>query len=110
MSTLVRSAGVSRRIQTKRKFNRGYAKSRMDYDRRRRSAPLDGLGRTFKAIVQCDPCAFCSAPATDADHVDPLELGGANVWENLGGVCHSCNASKRNDPLLLAMLRMRDGR
>jgi 5-methylcytosine-specific restriction endonuclease McrA len=104
---LVRAAGVTRRVATKRRRTRGYAESRRAYDSRRRGAPLNHLGRQFKAIVQCDPCPFCDGSHAQiaADHIVPLDAGGENAWTNLAGVCRRCNASKKNEPLLRWMLR-----
>lgn len=110
MAKHVRVGNVSRIERTGLRKTKGYAKSRQDYDRRRRSSPLDQLGRVWRDLVRNDPCAYCPAPATrpsedrHADHIVGLELGGRNEWENLTGACGSCNKSKRNQPLLLWML------
>ena len=36
------------------------------------------------------------APATTADHVIPLDLGGTNALANLQPACLSCNSAKKN--------------
>lgn len=108
MSVLVRTVGGQRRVRTQRKILRGYAASRRAYDARRRRTPLDHLGKSFKRIVQADPCAFCGRrPPVDADHIVALAEGGENTWENLAGVCHGCNASKKNRSVLSVMLDAR---
>lgn len=93
------------------RLTRGYAKSRQDYDRRRRRFPLDEFGRLYKVIVQADLCSGCGEPpgaeAHAADHIVPLEAGGENVWENLTGLCRRCNASKKDKPLLLWLAERR---
>jgi 5-methylcytosine-specific restriction endonuclease McrA len=94
---------------------RGYASSRQAYDRRRRSTPLDALGVIFRDVVRRDPCSGCGArpPAHEtnaADHIDPLEHGGLNVWENLTSLCRRCNASKKNTRLLAWLLTTSEDR
>lgn len=93
------------------RITRGYAKSRQDYDRRRRRFPLDEIGKLYKAIVQADLCSGCGEPpgaeAHAADHIVPLEVGGENVWDNLTALCRRCNASKKNTPLLLWLAERR---
>jgi 5-methylcytosine-specific restriction endonuclease McrA len=98
-------ANVGRTTADLTRLTRGYARSRRDYDRRRRRFPLDELGKLYKQIVQADPCSTpgCDAPAgrdMAADHIVPLGLGGHNVWENLTALCRRCNASKKNESLL----------
>ena len=38
------------------------------------------------------------------DHIEPLAAGGKHVPENLVAACRSCNASKKERPLLLFLL------
>ncbi len=98
---------VSQTTPHQAKLTRGYARSRQDYDKRRRRFPLDAFGKLYKQIVQDDPCSGCGYlpfPADErnaADHIVALELGGANEWQNLTGLCRACNASKKNKSLLL---------
>jgi 5-methylcytosine-specific restriction endonuclease McrA len=97
-----RTAQASRRVGLK-----GYAKSRVDYDRRRRSRTLDAAGLAYKRIVQADPCSYCgAAPGPDmaADHIDGLDAGGEQSWLNLSAACRRCNASKRERSLLMFLL------
>lgn len=42
------------------------------------------------------PCAYCGAPATTADHVVPITLGGSHELDNLVPACSHCNTSKLN--------------
>ena len=44
-------------------------------------------------------CRYCGAPATVADHVKALALGGADTEENLVASCKPCNAVKADKPL-----------
>ena len=39
-------------------------------------------------------CAYCMSPATEADHVIPLSLGGSSDLRNGAPACHDCNMSK----------------
>lgn len=110
---VVRSVGGKQRKSAVRKrVTKGYSKGRVAYDRRRRKKPLDPLSRQFKDVVQRDPCSICGRPYNgselhDADHIVSLKSGGENSWTNLGGVCHPCNASKGEKPLLEALLARR---
>ncbi len=49
-------------------------------------------------------CVYCSAKATDFDHVVPLARGGCNHIENLVPACERCNASKGAKSLLGFMM------
>jgi 5-methylcytosine-specific restriction endonuclease McrA len=91
-------------VRSRQVRRKGYAASRVAYDRRRRSVKLDALGRQFAELVKRDPCAFCDGSRHEqmaADHIEPLELGGEQSWENLTGACRACNAEKKNKRLLL---------
>ena len=70
---------------------------------RRRGAPLDATALEYAAILRGDPCAYCGAPCAHIDHVEPLAGGGASEWDNLTAACASCNASKKDKPLLIWM-------
>lgn len=93
---------VAQRSPDLTRLTRGYARSRVDYDRRRRRFELSPESKDYKAIVQHDPCSTpgCEGGQMAADHIVPLELGGEHSWENFTGLCRACNASKKNKPLL----------
>jgi len=55
-------------------------------------------------ILLADPCTYCGEPSTAIDHIVPITKGGDSEWENLAGVCGSCNSSKRNRLLLTFLL------
>ena len=40
------------------------------------------------------PCALCSEPAVEIDHIVPLSRGGSNEPENLQALCKGCNNEK----------------
>src|SRR5690242_7442168 len=92
-----RCDGMERAYRTKmrRKAHKHAKKSR-----RPRTVNLAMLDRVWR-----DPlCAYCNATLTSAtrtiDHVEPLARGGANDARNLTACFISCNASKRDRPLL----------
>jgi 5-methylcytosine-specific restriction endonuclease McrA len=58
----------------------------------------------YEAILQKDPCAFCGGPAGTVDHIQPINAGGPDVWENFTAACLSCNASKKDKTLLHFLL------
>lgn len=40
-------------------------------------------------------CVLCkTAPATEVDHITPLEQGGSNELANLQGLCYECHSAK----------------
>lgn len=39
-------------------------------------------------------CAYCSAPASHLDHVEPLSKGGTDTESNIVPACARCNLSK----------------
>lgn len=41
-------------------------------------------------------CTYCGDPATTADHVIPLNMGGTDEIANLVAACHPCNSSKQD--------------
>ncbi len=48
-------------------------------------------------------CAYCDQPATDRDHVIPLDLGGTDDILNVVPACGTCNSSKgAKNPLVWA--------
>lgn len=106
MSTIVREGRAQRAGPTVRDTRKGYAKSRMAYDKRRRTRRLDSESRAYAAVVRGDVCAYCSTRCGQmaADHIVPLGDGGENAWTNLTGAGRPCNASKKDKPLLLWML------
>jgi 5-methylcytosine-specific restriction endonuclease McrA len=71
---------------------------------RRRNADRDREAIDFIQIVLNDPCAFCDSPAEHVDHIEPIAKGGSNRWENLAGLCASCNRHKSDRSLLTFML------
>jgi hypothetical protein len=53
--------------------------------------------------MRFDPCAYCGAPSTQLDHIEPKSQGGSDSWENRAGTCASCNGRKQDVPMLLWM-------
>lgn len=44
-------------------------------------------------------CRYCGAPATIADHVKALALGGSDTEDNMVAACRPCNSAKGYQPL-----------
>jgi hypothetical protein len=61
----------------------------------------------WRAVLLADPCAYCGAPASDVDHIDPRD-GENDGPDNLTACCRSCNARKNRRPLL-GWLLVRNG-
>jgi 5-methylcytosine-specific restriction endonuclease McrA len=82
----------------------------MRYDRRRRQlieSPSEREALAWmKALVRRDPCAYCGGYCGQmaADHIDPLEFGGHDRWDNITAAGRPCNAAKKSKPLLLFLL------
>ena len=99
---------TQRVVPTRRRVVAGYSAGRTAYDRRRRKFSLDPMTRSFRKVVQCDPCSNpgCSGENTQiaADHIVPASDGGDNIWSNYGSLCRSCNARKGNHSLLIFLL------
>lgn len=55
----------------------------------------------YARALLADPCAYCGAPATELDHIEPTSTGGARDVDNLTAACRSCNPAKGAKPLLL---------
>lgn len=67
---------------------------------RRRGATPNAEAREYMAILLKDPCIYCGKPATEIDHIVPLTDGGTGAWDNLAGICRSCNSIKGNRAVL----------
>jgi len=57
------------------------------------------------SVLLADPCAYCDAPSTALEHIDPLARGGEHTIDNVAGACLICNSSKKDDTLLTFLLR-----
>ena len=98
-----------RRI-SRRRYNQsslGQAKA-LQYDQERR-ARLAGVESDFThrdwELLQemyCGMCAYCRETDVELvrDHVEPIDAGGAHVFDNIVPACRPCNASKGAKPLL----------
>ena len=106
------TAGMQGTVKTRHRVLRGYARSRQEYDQRRRSQPLDAQGKAYARLLRGDPCSYCMTFCGQmaADHIDGLKAErrpGENVWSNLTAAGRPCNAAKREKPLLLFLLERR---
>lgn len=103
---MIRVSGSKVPIATERRDLRGYAASRKRYDQARRRLIEDindrEAFRAYAKLVRRDPCGACGGRVdVAADHIEPLRGRGTNTWDNLGALCRSCNAKKRNKTLLM---------
>lgn len=62
------------------------------------------LENEYEKIVLRDPCVYCGKPSGTLDHIEPINLGGEEGWENMAPACQSCNSSKRDKGLLQFLL------
>ena len=113
MSVVVREGRqqVTRKTKRSMRVVRGYASSRVAYDRRRRLDPPDEEARRYQAIVREDPCSYCRSGRCGqmaADHIVAANAGGLNVWDNYTAAGRPCNAAKKDKPLLHFLLEVRD--
>lgn len=73
---------------------------------RNRSHDEVAAEREYLDALRHDPCAYCGSPQGGVlDHIEPVRTGGRDHWENLTGVCESCNCSKHVLPALFFMGR-----
>lgn len=76
------------------------ARSR-ERDRHRGSSTARGYNYTHRrlraqVLAGDPPCHWCgTAPATVADHLVPLALGGTNTLDNYVPSCVSCNSARQ---------------
>jgi hypothetical protein len=56
---------------------------------------------SYVMVVRRDPCSYCSGPGGTWDHIEAHANGGPSAWENSTGACAACNASKKDQNLLL---------
>lgn len=78
------------------------------YDLARGTAAQRGYGGAWRKLRKaflaahplcCDPFGIHAkegrvALATDVDHIQPKRDGGADDWDNLRGLCHSCHSRR----------------
>lgn len=50
----------------------------------------------YAGVIGSGPCVYCTAPATEVDHVRPLSRGGIEHAANLVPACKSCNSGKKD--------------
>lgn len=61
---------------------------------RRASVPHQPYDRAELFARWNHECCYCSAPATDVEHILPISKGGADALHNLTIACQPCNSSK----------------
>lgn len=61
-----------------------------------RSSKRDPQAAVRAAVLRRDrfTCRWCRAPATECDHIVPVDAGGHDVASNLVAACRTCNASR----------------
>jgi 5-methylcytosine-specific restriction endonuclease McrA len=84
---------------------------RRRYGRERWRAVAGEVSPELIGVIRADPCTYCGSRAeVTVDHINPLINGGEHVPENLTAACRSCNASKKERPLLLFLLERAEER
>ena len=74
-------------------------------DRRKRYLGRNRDAYRYALELLKDPCAYCGGRAGQVDHIVSLAAGGDNSLENLTAACRSCNSEKRDNPLLIFLLK-----
>lgn len=57
----------------------------------------------YASVIYRDPCAYCTGPGGELDHIVPVSRGGKSDWDNSTSACSTCNRAKHAKPLLLWM-------
>lgn len=84
--------------------------SAMHARRYARSRGADGSHTALEWLAVCERqnhcCARCGGrKKLTRDHIVPLSKGGTNYIENIQGLCHSCNSSKRANTVDYRIMR-----
>lgn len=58
----------------------------------------------YLSVIEKDPCVYCGAESTTKDHIQPINYGGSDKWNNMAPACRSCNSSKKDKSLLQFLL------
>jgi 5-methylcytosine-specific restriction endonuclease McrA len=74
----------------------GFAIRQRAQARRRGIEPLPLAGAEALLDQFHGSCAYCPAPATTWDHVEPVARGGETIHGNVVPACVSCNSSKKD--------------
>jgi 5-methylcytosine-specific restriction endonuclease McrA len=56
--------------------------------------PSRSMEADYRDALLSEPCAYCGAPSTQIDHIDPRFHGGMDDWTNFAGACRRCNHEK----------------
>lgn len=78
-----------------------------NYRRResRKAMKGDADVREYVKVLRQDVCAYCGGPCEHIDHIVPHAEARVTTWDNLSASCGFCNRSKREDSLLVFLLR-----
>jgi 5-methylcytosine-specific restriction endonuclease McrA len=89
----------------KAEYRAVHREQRRRYGRHRWRAQSAAVSPELIGVIRADPCAYCGSRVDlTVDHIDALAAGDQHVPENLAAACRSCNASKKERPLLLFLL------
>lgn len=58
----------------------------------------------WEALIRADICSYCGGSGGTSDHIEAVDAGGSDRWDNLAGACQSCNSSKKAKGLLQFMM------
>lgn len=90
-NTIVRSTAKGKQRQCRTCMN-----ARVRSVRAARRLPLEDrrIATAYRSAIKGDPCLYCGATASAADHYFPVARGGTDHWFNLKAACTTCNSTK----------------
>lgn len=63
------------------------------------------MSRAERAALLSDPCVYCYASSTEADHIKPFSKGGSHDAMNRAPTCFACNREKNNLGIVQYLLK-----
>ncbi len=64
----------------------------------------------IRVLMKHDPCVYCGRPSKGLDHIVPVSQGGDNGHQNRAAACSRCDELKRDQKLLIFLLKRKVSR